>query len=93
MARKIVRSPNAEMHVGATDGKYRKARPNTTIAPGTGEDIVKANRAALHPFMNYDFINSEESNMVAPGAGSAGKGASSSLPVASTDNYMMGQTH
>jgi hypothetical protein len=93
MARKIVRSPNAELHVGSTDGKYRKARPNTTIAPGTGEDLVKANRAALHPFMNYDFINSEESNMVSPGEGSARKGATSSLPVANTENYMMGQTH
>jgi hypothetical protein len=63
-----LRSPNAELEVGATDGKYRKARPNTTVAQGMGDQVVKANRADLHPYMNYGFINSEETSKVNPGA-------------------------
>jgi hypothetical protein len=63
-----LRSPNAELNEGATDGKYRKARPNTTVAQGMGDQIVKANRADLHPYMNYGFINSEEPSKVNPGA-------------------------
>lgn len=62
------RSPNAEMAEGATDGKYRKRRPNTTVAKGMGDQIVQANRADLHPYMNYGFINSEEPSKVNPGA-------------------------
>jgi hypothetical protein len=64
----VRRSPNADMLEGATDGKYRKARPNTTVAAGMGDQKVKANRADLHPYMNYGFINSEEPNKVNPGA-------------------------
>ena len=32
-----VRSENAELLEGATDGKYRKRRPNTTVAAGMGD--------------------------------------------------------
>jgi hypothetical protein len=53
---------------GATDGKYRKRRPNTTVAPGMGDQIVVQNRSGLNPYMNYDFINSETPNKVNPGA-------------------------
>jgi len=62
------RSPNLELNVGATDGKYRKRRPNTTVAAGMGDHLVQANRADLHPYMNYGFINSEEPSKVNPGA-------------------------
>jgi hypothetical protein len=62
------RSPNAELNEGATDGKYRKRRPNTTVAAGMGDQSVIANRAGLHPHMNYGFINSEEPTKVNPGA-------------------------
>jgi hypothetical protein len=62
------RSPRAELNEGATDGKYRKRRPNTTVAPGMGDQAVVANRADLHPYMNYGFINSEETSKVNPGA-------------------------
>jgi hypothetical protein len=62
------RSPNAEMREGSTDGKYRKRRPNTTVAQGMGDQQVMANRDGLHPYMNYGFINSEEPNKVNPGA-------------------------
>jgi len=60
------RSENADMLEGATDGKYRKRRPNTTVAPGQGDQVVSKNRAGLHPYMNYGFINSEEQSKVNP---------------------------
>jgi hypothetical protein len=61
-----LRSENADLEVGATDGKYRKRRPNTTVAPGLGDELVVKNRAGLHPYMNYGFINSEETSKVNP---------------------------
>lgn len=60
------RSMNSDMLEGATDGKYRKRRPNTTVDAGMGDQTVAKNRAGLHPYMNYGFINSEESNKVNP---------------------------
>ena len=63
-----VRSENAELAEGATDGKYRKRRPNTTVAPAMGDQTVVANRSGLHPYWNYGFANSEEPNKVNPGA-------------------------
>ena len=60
------RSENASLIEGATDGKYRKRRPNTTVASGMGDETVVKNRAGLHPYMNYGFINSEEPNKVSP---------------------------
>jgi hypothetical protein len=60
------RSENADMLEGATDGKYRKRRPNTTVAPGQGDQVTSKNRAGLHPYMNYGFINSEEQSKVNP---------------------------
>jgi hypothetical protein len=61
-----LRSENAELNEGATDGKYRKRRPNTTVAAGMGDELVVKNRAGLHPYMNYGFINSEEPAKVNP---------------------------
>ena len=66
MSVRISRSPNAELHEGATDGKYRKRRPNTTVAKGMGDQLVIKNRADLHPYWNYGFINSEEPSKVNP---------------------------
>lgn len=85
------RSQNSELHEGATDGKYRKRRPNTHVAPGLGDELVKANRASLHPFLNYGFIDTEESVMVSPGESSPGKTnapAYNNTPVADVNNYM-----
>jgi hypothetical protein len=62
-----LRSQNSDMLEGATDGKYRKRRPNTTVAAGMGDQQVVKNRAGLHPYMNYGFINSEEPAKVNPG--------------------------
>jgi hypothetical protein len=61
------RSENESLLEGTTDGKYRKRRPNTTVIPGQGDQTVTQNRAGLHPYMNYGFINSEEPNKVNPG--------------------------
>jgi hypothetical protein len=60
------RSENESLKEGATDGKYRKRRPNTSVAAGMGDELVAQNRADLHPYMNYGFINSEEPSKVNP---------------------------
>lgn len=52
---------------GATDGKYRKRRPDTTVYPGDGDDLVMRQRASLNPFMNYGLINDEYADKVNPG--------------------------
>ena len=59
-------SENTALEMGATDGKYRKRRPNTTVAPAMGDELIVKNRAGLHPYMNYGFINSEETSQVNP---------------------------
>jgi len=59
-------SENTALEMGVTDGKYRKRRPNTTVAPGLGDELMVKNRAGLHPYMNYGFINSEELAKVNP---------------------------
>ena len=56
------------LYVGTTEGKYRFRRPNTEVIPGMGDRQVQDNRAGLHPYMNYGFINSEEPNKINPGA-------------------------
>ena len=61
-----VRSENSGLLEGATDGKYRKRRPNTTVEPDMGDQKVVQNRSGLHPYMNYGFINSEEPAKVNP---------------------------
>ena len=66
MATNQSRSLNGDMTEGATDGKYRKRRPNTTVAPAMGDELTQKNRAGLHPYMNYGFINSEEPSKVNP---------------------------
>lgn len=63
----ISRSQNASLLEGATDGKYRKRRPDTEVIPAMGDSVVMANRASLHPDMNWGFINTEYSNPVNPG--------------------------
>lgn len=61
------RSNNKSMLEGATDGKYRKRRPNTEVQQGMGDQTVIQNRAGLHPYWNYGFVNSEDPNKVNPG--------------------------
>jgi hypothetical protein len=59
MATNILRSMNADMKEGASDGKYRKARPDTTVAPLMGDELVREERASLHPFHGYGFPTTE----------------------------------
>ena len=60
------RSLKESLTEGSTDGKYRKRRPNVEIDPGMGDELVVKNRSGLHPYMNYGFINSEETAKVNP---------------------------
>ena len=53
------RSMNGDLREGATDGGYRKTRPNTTVAPGMGDETVKQARGSLHPFQGYGFPNTQ----------------------------------
>jgi hypothetical protein len=55
----ISRSQNESLNNGATDGKYRKRRPDTEVQPGDGDASTMANRASLHPDMNWGYVNSE----------------------------------
>jgi len=87
------KSLNQSINEGATDGKYRKVRPNTTVAPGTGEDIMLANRRALHPYWNYDYIDQEAVTKVVPGAISATSKSRPATDVAHTFNDQMGANY
>lgn len=59
MAVNTSRSMNKSLKAGATDGKYRKVRPNTEVAEGTGEELTLDNRQTLHPFYGYGFVTTE----------------------------------
>lgn len=59
MAVNTSRSMNAGLNEGATDGKYRKARPNTEVGDIKGNEDTLDNRQSLHPFYGYGFITSE----------------------------------
>lgn len=59
MAVNSSRSQSVSLREGGTDGKYRKARPNTEVIPGTGDEIMRQNRSHLHPPMNYGFVTQE----------------------------------
>ena len=67
MAVNSSRSMNRSLDEGATDGKYRKVRPNTEVIPGLGNEETLANRQSLHPFYGYGFLTSEYPNKVNPG--------------------------
>lgn len=61
------RSMNNSLNEGATDGKYRKVRPDTEVVAGLGDEQTVANRQSLHPFYGYGFITSEFPEKVNPG--------------------------
>lgn len=58
MAVNSSRSMNSGLEAGATDGKYRKARPNTEPITADTEATMN-NRQSLHPFYGYGFSTSE----------------------------------
>jgi hypothetical protein len=59
MAVNTSRSMNASLAEGATDGKYRKIRPNTEVIDYDGHEKTMDNRQSLHPFFGYGFATSE----------------------------------
>jgi hypothetical protein len=61
------RSMNKSLDEGATDGKYRKVRPDTEVIPGFGDSATVDNRASLNPFYNYGFVTTEFPTKVNPG--------------------------
>jgi hypothetical protein len=50
---------NEGLAEGATDGKYRKVRPDTEILDTAGHEKTMDNRQSLNPFYGYGFITSE----------------------------------
>ena len=69
MAVNSSRSMNDGLHEGATDGKYRKIRPDTEVADYEGNELTLDNKQTLHPFYGYGFATSElpKTSMVNPG--------------------------
>jgi hypothetical protein len=53
---------------GATDGRYRKARPDTQVVMLDADAKIKEDRSTLNPFMNYGYITQQSTTMVNPGA-------------------------
>lgn len=66
MAVNSSRSMNKSLDAGATDGKYRKVRPDTE-ENAMNTAATEANRQSLHPFYGYGFITTEYPNKVNPG--------------------------
>jgi len=93
MATNETRSLNGGLTEGSTDGKYRKVRPNTEVAAGSGDDLTLANRRGLHPYWNYDFIDQEATSMVAPLSTTTSSKPRSPMPVADTFNNQMGANY
>jgi hypothetical protein len=60
---------NESLKSGATDGKYRKVRPNTEVGDIDGNEQTVDNRQSLNPFYGYGFVTSEypEDSQVNPG--------------------------
>ena len=69
MAVNTSRSMNAGLKEGATDGKYRKVRPDTEVGDIKGNEDTLDNRQSLNPFFGYGFITSEypDAQKVNPG--------------------------
>lgn len=67
MAVNSSRSMNGSLAEGATDGKYRKVRPDTEVADTAGNELTLDNRQSLHPFAAYGFLTSEYAAKVNPG--------------------------
>lgn len=59
MAVNTSRSMNESLKEGSTDGKYRKARPDTEVLDYSGNEQTLDNKQSLHPFWGYGFATSE----------------------------------
>lgn len=67
MAVNTSRSMSKSLEEGATDGKYRKARPDTEVLDVLGHEKTVDNLQSLHPFYGYGFKTSEYPAKVNPG--------------------------
>jgi hypothetical protein len=69
MAVNTSRSLNESLTSGATDGKYRKVRPDTEVLDHEGHEQTLDNRQMLHPFSGYGFVTTEapDEGKVVPG--------------------------
>jgi hypothetical protein len=67
MAVNTSRSMNESLGEGATDGKYRKIRPDTQVLDLQGNEQVLDNRQSLHPFYGYGFATTEYQEKQNPG--------------------------
>lgn len=63
----VSRSQRASLLEGATDGKYRKVRPDTEVEDKGGHAKIVADRDGLNPFFNYGYITSEATRKINPG--------------------------
>jgi hypothetical protein len=61
------RSQVASLDEGATDGKYRKARPDTEVAMHDADAKIMAERATLNPWMNYGYATQQSPALLNPG--------------------------
>ena len=70
MAVNISRSMNTDLREGATDGRYRKTRPNTEVANDAGDAATLRTRGHLHPWYNWGYADQEipPEQRVVPGA-------------------------
>jgi hypothetical protein len=50
---------NESLVEGATDGKYRKIRPDTEVVDHAGNEKTMNDRQTLHPFFGYGFATTE----------------------------------
>lgn len=53
------RSQNESLVLGATDGTYRQVRPNTQVVDDRGDELTRASRKDLHPWLGYGYLLSE----------------------------------
>ena len=58
MAINMSRSQRESLLEGATDGSYRKIRPDTVPIPGNTGDMVRG-RQHLDPYFNYGYVTQE----------------------------------
>jgi hypothetical protein len=58
---------NDSLDEGATDGTYRKVRPNTEVTNQADNEKITDARQSLHPFFGYGFSTTEYPNKVNPG--------------------------
>ena len=67
MAVNTSRSMSQSLDEGATDGKYRKVRPDTEVLDVMGPEATVDDLQSLHPFYGYGFKTSEYPEKRNPG--------------------------